>query len=150
MYWQVYLHKTSLVTELILIKIMRRARELIQNKVVVNCSAPLLYFLRHNVSNEDLKGDSLNTFALLDDYDIISALKQWITHDDFILRKLSTMIINRELPKIILSNDKFSSEETQKLVDRFLETNKLTAAEAKYFIFKGKIVETIFFIFLSQ
>ena len=139
MYWQVYLHKTSLVTELILIKVMKRARELIQNKVEVNCSAALLYFLDHNVSEDKLFGDALNTFALLDDYDIISALKQWLTHDDFILRKLSTMIINRDLPKIILSNDKFSSEETQNLVDRFLETNKLTATEAKYFIFKGKI-----------
>ena len=139
MYWQVYLHKTSLVTELILIKVMRRARELIQNKVEVNCSASLSYFLNHNVSKEDLFGDALNTFALLDDFDIISAMKQWLTHDDFILRKLSTMIINRELPKILLSNDKFSSEETQNLVDRFLQTNKLTAAEAKYFIFKGKI-----------
>ena len=139
MYWQVYLHKTSLVTELILIKVMRRARELIQNKVEVNCSAPLSYFLNQNVSKEELCGDALNTFALLDDYDIISALKQWLTHGDFILRKLSTMIINRDLPKIILSNDKFSSEETQNLVDRFLESNKLTATEAKYFIFKGKI-----------
>ena len=139
MYWQVYLHKTSLVTELILIKVMKRARELIQNKVEVNCSAALLYFLDHNVSEEELFGEALNTFALLDDYDIISALKQWLTHDDFILRKLSMMIINRDLPKIILSNDKFSSEETQNLVDRFLETNKLTATEAKYFIFKGKI-----------
>ena len=97
------------------------------------------FFLNHNVSKEELCGDALDTFALLDDYDIISAVKQWLTHDDFILRKLSNMIINRELPKIILSNDKFSSEETQKLVDRFLETNKLTATEAKYFIFKGKI-----------
>ncbi|WP_318640516.1 HD domain-containing protein [Flavobacterium ardleyense] len=139
MYWQVYLHKTSLVTELILIKVMKRARELIQNKIEVNCSAPLSFFLNHNVSKEELCGDALDTFALLDDYDIISAVKQWLTHDDFILRKLSNMIINRELPKIILSNDKFSSEETQKLVDRFLETNKLTATEAKYFIFKGKI-----------
>ncbi len=139
MYWQVYLHKTSLVTELILIKVMKRARELIQNKIEVNCSAPLSFFLNHNVSKEELCGDALDTFALLDDYDIISAVKLWLTHDDFILRKLSNMIINRELPKIILSNDKFSSEETQKLVDRFLETNKLTATEAKYFIFKGKI-----------
>lgn len=139
MYWQVYLHKTSLVTELVLIKVMKRARELIQNKVEVQCSAPLLFFLNHNVSKEDLRGEALDTFSLLDDYDIISALKQWISHDDYILRKLSTMIINRELPKIILSNDKFSTEETQDLVDRFLITTNLTATDAKYFIFKGKI-----------
>ena len=139
MYWQVYLHKTSLVTELVLIKVMKRARELIQNKVEVQCSAPLLFFLNHNVSKEDLRGEALDTFSLLDDYDIISALKQWISHDDYILRKLSTMIINRELPKIILSNDKFSTEETLDLVDRFLITTNLTATDAKYFIFKGKI-----------
>ncbi|MGV8992733.1 MAG: HD domain-containing protein [Flavobacterium sp.] len=139
MYWQVYLHKTSLVTELILIKAMRRARELLQNKVEVNCSAPLLFFLQHNVTKEDLHTDALDTFAKLDDYDIISALKQWMNHDDYILRKLSTMIINRDLPKIILSNNKFSSEELQSLTKRFLDSNDLTANDAKYFIFKGKI-----------
>lgn len=139
MYWQVYLHKTSLVTELILINVMKRARELIQNNQKLNCSTPLLYFLQHNVTKEDLYADALNTFALLDDYDIISALKEWMNHEDYILRKLCTMIVNRDLPKIILSNDKFSSEETQNLVSRFLQTNKLTAVEAKYFIFKGKV-----------
>lgn len=139
MYWQVYLHKTSLATELVLIKAMRRARELIQNKVEVKCSESLLYFLKNNVTKEDLQTDILNTFALLDDYDVISALKQWLNHEDFILRKLSAMIINRDLPKIILRDIKFSLEESQSLVDRFLEINKLTAAEAKYFIFKGKI-----------
>ena len=139
MYWQVYLHKTSLVTELILIKAMRRARELLQNKVEVNCSAPLLFFLQHNVTKEDLHTDALDTFAKLDDYDIISALKQWMNHDDYILRKLSTMIINRDLPKIILTNNKFSSEELQSLTKRFLDSNDLTANDAKYFIFKGKI-----------
>ena len=139
MYWQVYLHKTSLVTELVLINVMKRARELIQNKVELSCSAPLLYFLRNNVSKENLCDEALDIFALLDDYDIISALKEWMNHDDYILQKLSTMIINRDLPKIILSNDKFSSEEIQNLVSRFLESNKLTVAESKYFIFKGKI-----------
>ena len=118
---------------------MKRARELIHNKVDVKCSAPLLYFLKNNVSIENLCDDALDVFALLDDYDIISALKEWMNHEDYILRKLSTMIINRDLPKIILSNDKFSSEEIQKLVGRFLESNKLTVVESKYFIFKGKI-----------
>ena len=72
MYWQAYLHKTSVVAEIILTKILKRAKELTQKGVSLQCSAPLLYFLEHKVSLEEFDNVVLKTFALLDDYDVVS------------------------------------------------------------------------------
>ena len=139
MYWQAYLHKTSLVAELILTKILKRAKELTQNGTSLPCSKPLLFFLEHKVEQEDFTEKVLNEFSQLDDYDIVSALKSWQHHDDFILSSLSKMIINRELLKIKLSSDKFPKEELDEWLQRFLKHNRLSMHDAGYFVFKGKI-----------
>ena len=139
MYWQVYLHKTSLVAELILMNILKRAKELILNGVLLPCSAPLLFFMQNKITLEDFDNENLNLFSQLDDFDIISALKSWQRHDDFILSSLSNMIINRDLLKIKLSNDKISTEEVQSLKERLAIQNNISLQETNYFIFKGKI-----------
>ena len=77
MYWQAYLHKTSLVAEVILTKVLKRAKELTQRGIVLPCSQPLLFFMQNKISQEDFDSKTLNLFAQLDDYDIISALKMW-------------------------------------------------------------------------
>jgi HD superfamily phosphohydrolase len=139
MYWQAYLHKTSLVAELILTKILKRAKELTQKGIVLPCSAPLQFFLQNKVELEDFDTVVLHQFSQLDDYDIVSALKAWQHHDDFILGSLSNMIINRDLLKIKLSSEKFPKEEIHELVERFSKANHISATDAGYFIFKGKI-----------
>ncbi|MBC7607455.1 MAG: HD domain-containing protein [Burkholderiales bacterium] len=139
MYWQAYLHKTSLVAELILTKILKRAKELTQKGIVLPCSAPLLYFLQHKVELEDFDAAVLDQFAQLDDYDIVSALKTWQHHEDFILSSLSKMIINRDLLKIKLSSEKFPKEEIQQLLERFAKENNISLDDTGYFVFKGKI-----------
>ncbi|CAN1541228.1 COG1078 HD superfamily phosphohydrolases [Flavobacteriaceae bacterium] len=139
MYWQVYLHKTSLVAELILTKVLKRAKELTERGVILPCSKPLLFFMQNKVTIETFDQKTLNLFAKLDDFDIISALKAWESQDDFILSSLSKMIINRDLLKIKLTNDKVSLEEIQVLKERFSIQNKISLAESSYFIFKGKI-----------
>lgn len=139
MYWQAYLHKTSLVAELILTKILKRAKELTQKGIVLPASEPLLFFMRQKIELEDFSETVLNTFSQLDDYDIVSALKSWQQHDDFILRSLSKMIINRDLLKVRLSSEKFPKEEIEGLLDRFAAQHKLSKEEASYFVFKGKI-----------
>lgn len=139
MYWQAYLHKTSLVAELILTKTLKRAKELTQKGVILPCSPPLLFFMQHKIELEDFNDDVLDQFAQLDDFDIVSALKSWQHHDDFILSELSRMIINRDLLKIKLSSDKFPAEEIQELTDRFSSQNNISQHDAGYFIFKGKI-----------
>lgn len=139
MYWQVYLHKTSLVAELILTKVLKRAKELTERGVVLPCSEPLLFFMQHKITIETFDTENLDLFSQLDDFDIISALKSWQKQDDFILSSLSKMIINRDLLKIKLSEEKVPSEELHILKERFTIENNISLSESNYFIFKGKI-----------
>lgn len=139
MYWQAYLHKTSLVAELMLTKTLKRAKELLQKGIAVEASRPLQYFMKQSIPLSAFTDEVLDQFAQLDDYDVISALKSWQFHDDFILSTLSKMIINRDLLKVKLSADKFSNESVEALKDRFSVLNNLSQEECTYFIFKGKI-----------
>ena len=139
MYWQVYLHKTSLAAELILTKILKRAKELTERGVVLPCSEPLLFFMQNKVNLETFDSKTLGLFAQLDDFDIISALKAWQNNEDFILSSLSKMIINRDLLKIKLTNEKVSIEELHVQKERFSMQNNISLIESSYFIFKGKI-----------
>jgi len=139
MYWQAYLHKTSLAAELMLMKILKRAKELTQNGVQLPCSEPLLYFMRNKIVPETFDEAALEEFAKLDDFDIISALKSWQTNADIILSMLCKMIINRDLLKIKVNTDKFSAAEVARLIEVFSKANNISAEDAKYFIFKGKI-----------
>jgi HD superfamily phosphohydrolase len=139
MYWQAYLHKTSLVAELILTKILKRAKELTLKGTVLPCSDPLQFFLQNKITLETFDTDTLDLFSQLDDFDIISALKSWQRQDDFILSSLSKMIINRDLLKIKLTSEKVPVEDLQPLKERFAVDNKISIAETNYFIFKGKI-----------
>ena len=139
MYWQAYLHKTSLVAELILTKVLKRAKELTLKGIILPCSEPLSFFMQHKITMETFDSETLNLFSQLDDFDIISALKSWQKQDDFILSSLSKMIINRDLLKIKLSEEKVSIEALHDLKERFALENNITLAETSYFIFKGKI-----------
>jgi hypothetical protein len=139
MYWQVYFHKTSLVAELILTKILKRAKELTQKGIVLNCSESLLYFMNNKIELASFDNETLEKFANLDDFDIISALKSWINNDDFILSNLSKMIINRDLLKIKLNSEKFSKADLESLQLTFSKENQISIQDSSYFIFKGKI-----------
>jgi len=139
MYWQVYFHKTSLVAELILTKVLKRAKELTQKGIVLNCSESLLYFMNNKIELASFDNNTLDKFANLDDFDIISALKSWINNDDFILSNLSKMIINRDLLKIKLNSEKFSKAELESLQLNFSKENEISIQDSSYFIFKGKI-----------
>jgi HD superfamily phosphohydrolase len=139
MYWQVYLHKTSLVAELILTKVLKRAKELTQKGELLPCSEALMYFMQNKINFDSFDNKTLDLFSQLDDFDIISALKSWQKHNDFILSSLSKMIINRDLLKIKLTDEKPQAEELQVLKERFAAENSITLSEANYFIFIGKI-----------
>jgi HD superfamily phosphohydrolase len=139
MYWQVYFHKTSLVAELILTKVLKRAKELTQKGIVLPCSEPLLFFMKNKVELATFDNETLDKFAQLDDFDVISALKSWLNNDDFILSSLSKMIINRDLLKIKLNSEKFSKEVLQDSIAAFSKANNISIQEANYFVFKGKI-----------
>lgn len=139
MYWQAYLHKTSLVAELTLTNALQRAKELLEKNVEIECSKPLKHFMVNKITPDNFSKSDLDNFAQLDDFDIISALKDWQCHDDFILSSLSKMIINRDLSKIKLNNEKFPKEVLEEMTARFANEHNITQKEAGYFIFKGKI-----------
>lgn len=139
MYWQAYLHKTSLVAELILMKVLKRAKELTLRGVKLPCSEPLMYFMQNKITLDNFNAEILDLFSQLDDFDIISALKAWQKNNDFILSTLSKMIINRDLLKIKLSAEKIPMEESQSLKEEFAEAHHISAVDAGYFIFRGKI-----------
>ena len=137
MYWQVYFHKTSLVSELILTKILKRSKELSFRGIEIECSQNLKFFIANKIPLNDV--ENLKKFAQLDDYDIISALKIWQNHDDYVLSELSRMLINRDLPKIKIVSEKVSSKEVDALVQVFATKKNISASDAKYFVFNGKI-----------
>lgn len=139
MYWQAYLHKTSLVAELTLTNTLQRAKQLLEKGVQIPCSKPLLYFMEHKITAKNFSHSNLDNFAQLDDFDVISALKDWQFHSDFILSSLSKMIINRDLSKIKLTTKKFPTAVFESLITRYANQHNIATAEAKYFIFKGKI-----------
>ncbi len=139
MYWQVYLHKTSLVAELILTKTLKRAKELYQKGIAIECSKPLYFFIENKISFEDFNDETLNEFAKLDDTDIVGAIKNWQYHDDVTLSTLSKMIINRDLLKIKMYDEKVPSDELSEMINQFSKETGIGTQEAKYFVFKGKI-----------
>ena len=139
MYWQVYLHKTSLVAEYMLVNILNRAKELANQGVELFGSSSLKFFLYHKTDKNNFDNKVLNLFSELDDYDVLSAIKEWTNHSDKILSKLSLMIVNRNLLKIEMFDEEVSNDHLSNTTSKFLKISKISEEEAKYFVFSGKI-----------
>lgn len=139
MYWQAYLHKTSVVAELTLTKILKRAKELAVKGETLFGSPFLLFFLNNKIDLNQIDKTTLDKFSNLDDYDVLGAIKQWQYHDDFVLSSLSKMIINRNLLKIELSEDKIDKIKLLELKEKYSNLYKISDKEVEYFVFKGKI-----------
>jgi uncharacterized protein len=112
MYWQVYMHKTVVAAEFMLIHILRRAKELFQSGEELFGSPALQFFMKQNISAIDFKKDPnvLEQFSRLDDFDILGAIKVWQYHDDKVLSELSKRLINRDLFKIKVSKEPFDKQ----------------------------------------
>jgi HD superfamily phosphohydrolase len=139
MYWQVYLHKTGVVAEQLLMRILKRAKELVQQDIRLNCSEPLFYFLNSEVNANSFNSKILAIFAKLDDYDIVAAMKDWQYHHDFVLSHLCEMILNRDLLKIKLKSKSINSSELIIHSNLLMDTYNISKVEADYFVFKGEI-----------
>lgn len=139
MYWQVYLHKTSLVAEQLLIRVLERAKELTSKGVQLNASEALRFFLENRITLNEFDDATLELFARLDDYDIISAMKEWQFHDDFVLKNLCAMIINRDLLEIRIKKRKIQSDLRKREIDKLMTKYDISRSEAAYFVFTGQI-----------
>ncbi|KQC29172.1 HD domain-containing protein [Flagellimonas eckloniae] len=138
MYWQVYLHKTGLVAEQLLVRIMRRARELILDGKELDGSRDFLFFLKNN-TKANFDSQILKRFSLLDDIDILGALKSWQFYDDFVLSKMCKMLLNRTLLNVNIKNTPIDARWSAERLKTTTQVYGITAEEASYFVFKGEI-----------
>jgi HD superfamily phosphohydrolase len=137
MYWQVYLHKTVIGAEQMLIQALRRAKELSNNGVELFATSALHHFLRNKVNAENFISDEvhLEWFTQLDDTDILSALKCWMDHEDFILSTLCKKIVRRDLFRTELRSVDFDVQELAYYKERAKDYFGLNDEEVEYFIY---------------
>lgn len=137
MYWQVYLHKTAVAAEKVLIKTLDRAKELANSGVGLFAPPALHYFLTNGVNHEllDIDRDNvLQQFVSLDDNDIWCALKVWTGHPDKVLSLLSSCLINRNLFKIEITDEAASEEHIAEYIKRYVDVLGVSEYEAGYFL----------------
>ncbi|UWX56311.1 HD domain-containing protein [Maribacter litopenaei] len=140
MYWQVYLHKTGVVAEQLLISILKRARHLIGEGKSIKGSKSLLFFLHNSIQLESFDNEVLEQFSKLDDIDILSAVKEWQEEDDKVLQLLCKMLINRKLLHIKVKKEPIKQAKLTKKKKKVGELLGLTTEdEISYFIFTGEI-----------
>lgn len=141
MYWQVYLHKTVLSAEFMLVNVLRRAKFLADQGEVIFCSPSLYYFLYNKIGKQDFEndGEALKHFIALDDFDIMSAVKVWQTHEDRVLAELAKGIVNRVLFKIEMSRQPVEQNVVNKHIERIAKELNLTFEEASYFVISDKV-----------
>ena len=145
MYWQVYLHKTVLSAENLLVNMLRRAKELVDNGVVIFATSALDYFLKRNIE----KGENIDraalceAFASLDDYDIFASAKEWMNHSDHILSELSSRLIGRRLLKIRLNSEPFDPSILEDMRCRWQQRG-YSESESDYFVFTGAITNSAY------
>ena len=136
MYWQVYMHKTVVAAEFMLIHILRRAKQLIQNGERLFGSPALLYFMENNITLTDFKTNPkvLENFAKLDDFDILGAIKVWQENDDKVLSQLSKRLVGRKLFKIEVSKEPFSAERISQIKQKVKENLGLNDNDVEHFV----------------
>ena len=141
MYWQVYLHKTVLSAEFMLVNALRRAQELARSGVSLHCSPALHYFLYNQVKLEHLSSasEALENYAALDDFDIAASLKVWQSHDDRVLAKIATMLVNRSLFKIEIQREPFDVSRVNQEIERVAATYNFSKEEAGYFVIQSSV-----------
>ncbi len=136
MYWQVYLHKTAVAAEHVLINALRRAKWLAARDVEIFCSPALHYFLYNKVSrsNFDESEDALNWYLALDDNDIWCALNVWQRHEDKVLALLARDFINRRIFRAEVSDEPFSEEYVRQKVEEQARHFGLSPDDARYLV----------------
>lgn len=142
MYWQVYLHKTVISAENLVVNLLKKARDLCTIGLPVPATPALNYFLLNKVriparesSEIDVNGRMLDFYSILDDDDVFSSAKMWLNHDDPALSFLATNLLNRKLYKIELQKEPFSEETLKQYQNNLLEKHPELQDDLGYFVF---------------
>ncbi len=141
MYWQVYLHKTVISAEYLLVNILKRAKELASQDRELFCTPAFRTFLYNKINRESFETNKalLDTFSELDDYDIFTSIKTWTKHDDHVLSKLCRNLTNRNLYKIEIQKNPFSKDYIEQKVKKIKEKYNFSEEESNYFVFTNFI-----------
>lgn len=141
MYWQVYLHKTAVSAEAMLISLIKRAKRLTQNGKQVPATPAFSIFLERDITQQEFLEDTdlLEIFTMLDDMDVWGSIKMWQSHRDPVLSRLSSDLLHRRLFGIRLSNEKFPPEQIGRILDQLVLKEGYSQSEARHFVEKGHI-----------
>jgi HD superfamily phosphohydrolase len=146
MYWQVYMHKTVLASENLLVKILQRAKELTGEGLDLYATPALKFFLYNRIGPDDLlregnftPGLVASTFTRLDDSDILVSAKYWVDNSDRVLSDLSSRLMKRDLLAIELQNEPFPEERVNKLKSMTAEMAGLDVELTRYYVYTSSI-----------
>jgi uncharacterized protein len=141
MYWQVYLHKTSVSAERLLVNLIKRAQYLAHSGEKLGGSEAFKTFLKHKYTLADFKEKHsiLEAFGKLDDMDIWGAVKLWQNHTDFILHILSTMLLNRNLFQITLTSDPIKKNQIEKIREGIAREYSTLKSDTPYLFSLGTV-----------
>jgi HD superfamily phosphohydrolase len=141
MYWQVYLHKTVIAAEQMLVKILERAKELTLEGRNLFASPCFSYFLKNSISMEDFKNNPLNIerFTKLDDNDIFTSIKVWVDDEDLILSTLCSNLISRNLYQVEITNEPPSLDLINALAEKVTDNYEISDDDTSYFVFTDTI-----------
>ena len=141
MYWQVYLHKTAVSAERLLVNIIRRAQYLASSGESIPCSESLSVFLNRSYTLEDFseRQEILSAFGKLDDFDVWGAIKLWQPNRDPILARLCTMLLNRNLFQIRLSTEPIQKSDIEKVKVAIHKEWKIAKSDAMYLFSHGTV-----------
>lgn len=144
MYWQVYLHKTVLSAEMMLVKIIRRAKELISNGTQLSSTSPTFDFFLSASPEKNNFSKQLDQFCLLDDFDVLSTIKNWMTVPDKILSTLCRLLVERRLLKVKLQAEPVNPAVLQSWRDKICLHLGVSQQESDYFVFSGEAINTTY------
>jgi uncharacterized protein len=142
MYWQVYLHKTVLSAEMMLVMILRRAKGLIKAGNAVPAISLEFNFFLHNESSH--LENHLDMFCRLDDHDVMATIKNWIHHPDKILSLLCRSLADRKLFKVKLQAELFDEKMVEEKRKEVMQKLGITAKESEFFVFTGQASNTTY------
>jgi HD superfamily phosphohydrolase len=144
MYWQVYLHKTVLSAEMMLVKIIQRAKELIASGTKTEAATPALNYFLQNPSINHKTDEHLDIFCSLDDFDVMATVKNWMDHPDKILSTLCKGLVDRKLYKVKLQADSFDNSLVNEKKKEMMQRFNISNVEADYFVFIGEATNTTY------
>jgi HD superfamily phosphohydrolase len=144
MYWQVYLHKAVMSAEMLLVKIIRRAKELIEKNIPAIAATDALNFFLNDSGDHKFIKQHLDKFCNLDDYDVMCTIKNWSVHPDKILSTLCRSLVDRRLLKIKLQTEPFTEKAIREKICEVAKCLQINEQEAGYFVFTGEAINTTY------